>query len=225
MIFGDRYGLGKREDRYGYRSYGGEFPAPTGTIVTGLICGCVGFLVAALWTSMWSSEAIYAHTYYGQLTPAMLEGSNVRVKPYDVTSNQIKATLNSPTDNPDHLSIVKVGDKLTWTSVRDPNGFIRGFSHGADGLVAVSAESSQPNAVVNTPETTGSFKYSPGSKLGKNFGWHAHKICYTCDIVEVVGVPTPKGPMLIAPFVKWEGGWFIKHPVFGGVFLSALAAK
>jgi hypothetical protein len=214
--FGDRYQTPER-GRYHRRP---QNPRLLGTFLTALCFACVGFLIALVWTGGWTADAIYAHIKFRTLTPQMLEGANMRVKPYDVAQEQIQTSLNSSTDNTAHLSIIEVNGRLTWTAARVPNGFWRGFSHGSDGIVTDGAESSLPNVSVNTPETTAEFDWSPGAKFAKSFDWHAHEICYTCDIVEVVGVPTPRGPMLVAPYVTWHGGLFVDRPVFSGVFIE-----
>jgi hypothetical protein len=218
-LFGDGYKARdtEQDDHFTYRRERLRFP---GTALTWAASGLVGLLVPIIFTGPWTDVALYSHTTYGKLTPSMLEGARVRVKPFDVAVKQMEASLNSPTDNLNDYNLVKVGGKLWWTAVRVPNGSIRSFSYGSDGIIMDSAEQSQPKIVVNTPQTSGTFDWSPGAKLGINFGWHAHEDCYTCDITEVIGAPTPSGPILYAPFVKWEGGLFINHPVFGGVFVE-----
>jgi len=211
MVFGDKY-----KGETGHYDY----PKATGAIVTGLVCGFIALVVALIWSGGWANDSIYANTSYGTLNPSTLSGMQVRVKPFDVAESQIDASLNSPTNHADNLAIVKVKGVLTWTSVQDPEGFWRSFSHGANGLISVSAQSSAPDVTIGTKETSGNFNYSPGSKFSSNFGWHAHKMCFTCDIVEIEAIPTPQGPVLAAPFVQWEGGWFVKHPVFKGVFVE-----
>jgi len=191
-----------------------------GAVVGWLVCGVLGLIAAMFWTSFWTEDAIYAHSKYGVLNPSELTGMQTRVKPFNVAEGQLGATLNSSTDHPDNIGLIKVHGKLTWTAVRDPDGLIRSFEHGASGLISVAGESSEAGSVVGTKETSGSFAYSPGSQFGKNFSWHAHESCYTCDITEVLAIPTPTGPMLAAPFVRWKGGWFVKHPVFSGVFIE-----
>jgi len=191
-----------------------------GAVAYWFVFGSIALIVAIIWTSAWTSESLYEHTTYGQLTPAMLDGNQARIKPYGVAWSQLKTTLNSSTDNVNYTNVGRINGHLVFTSVRVPNGSFRGLTHSANGILVLGAESSTPSLTVGTKETSGTFKYNPGSKFGKNFGWHAHKICYTCDITEVVGVPTANGPLLVAPYVKWEGGWFVTHPIFGGVFVE-----
>jgi hypothetical protein len=35
----------------------------------------------------------------------------------------------------------------------------------------------------------------------------------------MTGVPTPAGPLIIAPYIRYEGNWFVRRPTLGGVYL------
>jgi hypothetical protein len=215
------YGYRSREDgelEYELRSFRGEAYAWG-------IPGLIAVTVASIFTGAWTAKAVYDHIRYNTLTPQMLAGANVRVKPYDVAQNQIDASLNSSTDHATNLRIVMVNGKLVWTAVRDPEGFVRSISHHSNGLISVDAQTSSPNAHQGGVSYTAPFKFGPGMKWSHSISWQIHKKCFTCDIAEITAMPTSTGPVYIVPYIKWEGGWFVKRPVFGGVYVVSPSGK
>ena len=161
MSFGDRYATPERSSYY-RRPENSRF---LGTFLMALCFACVGFLIAIIWTGGWTADAIYAHIKFRTLTPQMLEGANIRVKPYDVAQEQIQTSLNSPTDNTAQLSIIKVNGRLTWTATRVPNGFWRGFSHGSDGIVTDGAESISAQCQRQHPRNNGGIRLEPRRQI------------------------------------------------------------
>jgi hypothetical protein len=183
--------------------------------------GLVALLVALIWTGLWSGESLYKHSRYQVISAqSSPETVGVPIKTAGVALSQFKTTLNSSTDAVSNVELGAIDGHLVFSGVRTPNGSFRSLTHSGDGIVLLSAESSQPQEAGSQQDSQGTFKYNPGSSLAKNLSWHAHDTCYTCDITEVIGVPSSSGPLLVAPFVKWEGGWFVKHPVFRGVFVE-----
>ncbi len=57
-------------------------------------------------------------------------------------------------------------------------------------------------------------------RISESIRWQVYeKKCYSCDVAEMTGVPTPRGPVVIAPYIRYEGNWFVRRPTFGGVYL------
>ncbi len=185
-----------------------------------LACGTLGFLFAAAMSSAWTGAAIYAHSDYGPLSPATLRGGEVRIKPYEVAQRQIENGLNSPTERATNLHIVKVDGRLAWTSVRDPEGFFRVLTKPTKGVMSVDAISSAPHVMQAGPRYDADFRYGPGMRISEDIRWQVYKKkCYSCDVAEMTAVPTAEGPLIIAPYIRYKGNWFVRRPTFGGVYL------
>lgn len=188
--------------------------------VTFLVFGGIGFLFAAAMTSAWTGAAIYRHADYGSLTLAELRGGEVRIKPYDIARQQTDNGLNSPTERATNLHIVEVDGRLLWTSVRDPEGFFRVLTKPTKGVMSVEAGSTAPRLKQSGPGYDADLRFGPGMRISENIAWQiVKKHCYTCDIAEMTGVPTPEGPVIVVPYIRYEGNWLVRRPTFGGVFL------
>ncbi len=195
-------------------------PLLRGPVRSFLLCGALGFFFAAAMTSAWTGAAIYAHNDYSPLTPAMLDGGQVRIKPYDVARRQTENGLNSPTERPTNLHIVKVDGRLVWTSVRDPEGSFRVLTKPTKGVTSLDAISSGSHVTQSGARYDSDFRYGPGMRITDNIRWQVYKKkCYSCDVAEMTGVPTAEGPLIIAPYIRYEGNWFVRRPTFGGVYV------
>lgn len=182
--------------------------------------GFVALLGCALMTSAWTQSAIAGHVRYQPLDVSALEGGEVRVKPFEVAQRQLFNSFNSPTEKVTNMHVVNVGGQLTWSAFRDPSGFFRRISKSTTGIITSDAESSSPRVTVHGPSQDGEFRYGPEMRFRDNVLWRLYRDrCYTCDVTELVAVPTPDGPVIVAPYVRYEGGLFVRRPVFGGVYL------
>jgi hypothetical protein len=182
--------------------------------------GIFVFLVCALMASAWTQSAISHHVRYAPLDIRTLEGGEVRVKPYEVARRQLFNSFNSPTERVTEMHVVNVGGQLTWSAFRDPSGYFRTITKSTTGIITSDAETSSPRVTVHGHSQDGEFKYGPGMRFRDNVHWRIYKKrCYTCDIAEMVAVPTPDGPVLVAPYLRYKGGLFVRRPVFGGVFV------
>jgi hypothetical protein len=201
------------------RAVGGPLWGP-GPVRTLLVCGALGFLFAGAMTSVWTGAAIYDHTDYGTLSLDRLKGGQVRIKPYEVARGQTKNSLNSPTEHPTNLHIVKVNGRLMWTSVRDPDGFFRVLTKPTKGVISVDAVSTGPGVKQSGPSHDADFRYGPGMRISESIRWQVYKKkCFTCDVAEMTVLPTAEGPIVIAPYIRYKGGWFVRRPVWGGVYV------
>lgn len=216
-----RYTLTEFVHGGGWRGRGRRTPPLLfGPAITALACATVGFLFAVVVTSSWTGDAIYRHTDYGVLSLESLRGSEARIKPYEVARRQSQNGLNSPTERPTNLHIVRVGGELRWTSVRDPDGFVRVLTKPTRGVMSVAATSTAPNVRQAGPRYDADFRYGPGMRISESVRWQVYKKkCYSCDVAEMTGVPTPQGPVVIAPYIRYKGNWFVRRPTFGGVYL------
>ncbi len=168
----------------------------------------------------WTQSALYQHTDYGPLELSALTSAQVRVKPYSVAVQQAQNGLNSPTERSTNTHIVKVDGQLVWTSVRDPEGLFRVLTKPTRGVMSVDAASSAPGVQIAGARNDAEFRVGPGMRFAENIRWQIYKRrCYTCDIAELVGLPTPRGPVIVAPYLRYEGSWFVRRPVFGGVYV------
>ena len=191
-----------------------------GPVRSFLICGGLGFLFAGAMTSAWTGAAIYSHTDYGGLSLEELHGGEVRIKPYEVAERQTQNGLNSPTERPTNLHIVKVDGRLLWTSARDPEGLFRVLTKPTKGVMSVDAGSSGPGVEQAGPRHDADFRYGPGMQISENIRWQVYKKrCYTCDVAEMTALPTSDGPVIVAPYIRYKGGWFVRRPTWGGVYV------
>ena len=180
-------------------------------------------LVAFVWaislTDAYTQAAIADHTRYQTLDIAQLKGGDARLTPKEVAQQQI-GTFNSSTEQTSNLHATLVDGKFTWTAARDPKGTINVYRKPTRGVIAVDGDASEPQLTVHGKPMDAAFKYGPGMKVSESIRWQiAKKFCWTCDIQEIVALPTPDGPVFMASFVTYKGGWLVKRPVFGGVFL------
>nr|MBA3748061.1 hypothetical protein [Solirubrobacterales bacterium] len=128
--------------------------------------------------------------------------------------------LNSSTESPSNLHIARIDGKLTWTSVRDPEGLFRVMTKPTRGVMTVDATASAPHAKLAGPRYDANFRYGPSMRISENIRWQVYKHrCYTCDVAEMTGIPTAGGPVIVAPYLRYEGGLFVRRPVFGGVYV------
>ena len=222
-------GKARRRPRYslaefvrgGWRGRGERTPPLLfGPALSALLCATSGFVFAVMVTASWTGAAIYEHSDYGSLTLEMLRNGEVRIKPYEVAQQQSENGLNSPTERPTNLHIVKLDGKLLWTSVRDPDGLFRILSKPTRGVMSVSAGSTAPAVRQSGAEYDSDFRYGPGMRISDNLKWQVYKKkCFGCDVAEMTGVPTPSGPVVIAPYIRYRGNRFVRRPTFGGVYL------
>ena len=187
---------------------------------TALICATLALMFAGVMTGFWTKAALYEHTTYATLDLGDLDGGQVRIKPYAVAIQQTRNGLNSPTEHPSNMHIVKVDGQISWTSVRDPEGLFRVFARSTEGVMSVAAGASTPDARIAGPAHDATFRAGPGMRITDNLRWRLYKRrCFTCDVAEVIALPTAGGPRLVAPYLRYEGGWFVRRPVFGGVYV------
>ncbi|MDQ3608393.1 MAG: hypothetical protein M3459_05765 [Actinomycetota bacterium] len=104
--------------------------------------------------------------------------------------------------------------------MRDPNGLFRVFTRRTSGVISSDARSSEPNVVQSGPTHDAAFALGPGMRVTDNLSWAIHKACFTCDVAEVIALPTAQGPVLVAPVTTYEGGPLVKRPVYAGVFVA-----
>lgn len=216
MIFGDRYVAQSSHLRPSHLRRS-RFE---GTVITAAIAAVTGLIAAMVMAPLLTGQAIYDNSDYADLDPGGVTGADVRVKPYEVAANQIDASLNSSIDQATNLRIVKVDGELRWTSVRDPDGLVRVFTRKTSGVISSDARSSEPNVVQSGPTHDAAFALGPGMQVTDNLSWAIHKACFTCDVAEVVALPTAQGPVLVAPVITFEGGLLVKRPVYAGVFVA-----
>ncbi len=189
-------------------------------LVVALAVASLGLLYAFVSTKAYTDRAIYAHSDFQKLLPSELAGGEVRVKPYEVARKQLQNSLNTPTERITNMHIVKVGDELRWTAFKDPEGLFRVYTRKTAGIMSVSGESSSPTVEQSGPDHEEAFEVGPGMKWSDGIRWRIAKdFCYTCDVAEMTAIPTAEGPVVIAPYISYEGGFFVKRPVFGGVYL------
>lgn len=189
-------------------------PALSAAFAGALVC-----LVFAIFSSALTQRAIAQNTAYGKLDVATLQGGEVRIKPYEVALNQLQNSLSSPTERVSNMHVVNVDNRLYWTAARDPAGFFRTFTKQTAGIITSDAETSSPGVRVNGPGRDADFKYGPGMQVSDNIRWVLYKKCFTCDVAEMVSIATPRGPVIMVPYIKYKGGPFVKRPTFGGVYL------
>jgi hypothetical protein len=219
----------RRRDRYtfdefyrgGWRGRGWRKPPLLfGPAVTFAAFAVLGFVFAVVVTASWTGRSLYEHSDYGALTLQELRGGQVRIKPYEVAQRQSQNGLNSPTERPTNLHIAKVEDELLWTSVRDPDGFFRVLRKPTRGVMSVAAGSTTPGVKQSGRRYDADFRYGPGMRISENIKWQVYKKkCFTCDVAEMTGIPTPNGPIVIAPYIRYVGSWFVRRPTFGGVYV------
>jgi hypothetical protein len=219
----------RRRDRYtfeefragGWRGQGWRKPPLLfGPTVTFAAFTVLGFIFAVVVTSSWTGRSLYQHSDYGALTLQELRGRQVRIKPYEVAQRQSQNGLNSPTERPTNLHIAKVENGLLWTSVRDPDGFFRVLRKRTRGVMSVAAGSTTPGVKQSGRRYDADFRYGPGMRISDNLKWQVYKKkCFTCDVAEMTGLPTPNGPIVIAPYIRYVGNWFVRRPTFGGVYM------
>lgn len=151
---------------------------------------------------------------------AELRGGEARIKPYEVAERQSQNGLNSPTERPTNLHIVKVENELLWTSVRDQDGFFRVLSKPTRGVMSVAASSTAPAVTQSGARYDSDFRYGPGMRISENIRWQVYKRkCFSCDVAEMTGVPTRRARSSSPPTsATWATGSF-RRPTFGGVYL------
>lgn len=193
------------------------FRGPRGSAA---VAATLALIFAAIMVGPWAQAALYQHTDYGPLDLSELTSAQVRIKPYRVAVQQTRNGLNSPTEHPTNTHIVRVDGRLVWTSVRDPEGLFRVLTKPTRGVMSVDAASSAPGARIAGRRYDAAFRFGPGMRISENIRWQLYKRrCYTCDVAELVGLPTADGPVILAPYLRYEGSWLVRRPVFGGVYV------
>ena len=86
--------------------------------------------------------------------------------------------------------------------------------------MSVAADSSAPGLRQSGARYDADFRYGPGMRITDNIRWQVYKKkCFSCDVAEMTGVPARSGPVVIAPYIRYEGNWFVRRPTFGGVYV------
>ena len=210
-------GSGRRAERVTV-SKAGRLLAPATVAAGGMV---LTFFVVLGFTHALTMSALAHHTDYGTIDAGQLTGGEVRVKPREVAEQQIQGSLNSSTEKPTNLHVVKVDGRLTWTAVRDPDGTIRSLTKRSQGVMSSDGETTGPGVTVHGKGYDAPLRYGPGMHVRDNLKWRIYKtVCFACDVAEMTAVPTADGPVIIAPYLRYRGGLFARRPVLGGVVIA-----
>jgi hypothetical protein len=160
-------------------------------------------------------RAIVTHTAYAPI-PQLPEGGKVRLVPREVAVASASAGFNSPTETLTDFRVVGTPEGLQWTALRTPEGAFRVFTAKSRGLVRLDAESTARSV----QQVDADFKYAPGLQITDNLRWQLLKRRFLIELQDPVAVPTPRGPRILVPYLRYRG-FPIRRPVLGGVFVVA----
>jgi hypothetical protein len=173
------------------------------------------FIFGAAFNRPLVGRAIVKATNY-QAIDGLPAGGIVRLVPRDVAEQNASSAFNSPTETLTNFRIVNTEQGLVWTALRTPQGAFRIFSKKSQGLVTLDAE----NTARSLRQVDAELQVAPGLQVTDNLRWRLLKRRFLISLEEPVGVPTPRGPRIVVPYLEYKG-LLIRRPVLGGVFVVA----
>jgi hypothetical protein len=182
----------------------------------GVIAGLavVAFVLGAILKGPLTNRAIYNNTDYVSIG-GLPDGGVVRLMPQEVAVQIASSGFNSPTEKLTDFRSVVTPDGLAWTAFRTPDGAFRVFSKKSQGIVTLTADSTERRVKQSDAE----LEIAPGQLLTDNLRWRLLKRHYLIDLANPVGALDGQGrPITIVPYVSYKG-WLIRRPVLGGVFV------
>lgn len=175
----------------------------------------VAFIFGAALQGPLVGRAIVKATSY-EAIDGLPPGGIVRLVPREVAEQNASSAFNSPTETLTNFRIVNTPRGLVWTALRTPQGAFRIFSKKSQGLVELDAE----NTARSLRQIDAELQVAPGLQITDNLRWRLLKRRFLISLEEPVGIPTPRGPRIVVPYLEYKG-LLVRRPVLGGVFVVA----
>lgn len=172
-------------------------------------------IAAMIASPILTGRAIYEHYSFGT-ADGLPEVGQVRVMPKQVAEQLASAGWNSPTEKLVDGHIIRTPEgNLAWSFEQAPSTFIRQWTQKAEGGATLDASITERKLATYTED----FKVSPSLKMWRKLTWKAYKTHFFTDVAEQVFIVGRDGePLLVAPYIKYEG-FPIRVPVLGGVYV------
>ncbi|MFY9264591.1 MAG: hypothetical protein WAO61_04095 [Solirubrobacterales bacterium] len=160
------------------------------------------------------AKQLYSHTTYAPIDALPPSGA-VRIVPKEVAQRVAASGFNSPTEHLSDFHLIRRDGRLAWTALRTPDGAYRALTQQTAGSLELNASSTSRQ----TRLVDGTFKTAPGMFLTDNLTWRLRKQRFFAELDDPIAITDAAGkPLIAVSYVKYKG-WFIRRPVFGGVFI------
>ncbi len=194
------------------RALGGNKPGP---ILVSAALAFVTFMVMGILSGPLVAKETYANTTYTAIKTLPASGS-VRITPKEVAARVAGSGFNSATETLTNFHLIRnSGGDLAWTALRTPNGAYRALTQNTAGSLELNASSSTRDAT----QADGTFKTAPGMLITDNLTWRLRKVNYFAELDDPIAFTGADGkPLIAVSYIEYKG-WFVRRPVFGGVFI------
>lgn len=160
------------------------------------------------------AKQLYSHTTYTPIA-GLPESGAVRIVPKEVAERVAASGFNSPTEHLTDFHLVRRDGSLAWTAMRTPDGAYRALTQRSAGILELNASSTSRKTVL----TDAQFDTAPGMYVTDNLRWRLLKKHYFVQLDDAIAITDVGGkPLIAVPYVTYKG-WFIRRPVYGGVFI------
>lgn len=172
------------------------------------------FLVMGVLNGPLVAKQLYTHTVYMPLK-TLPASDAVRIIPKEVAERVAASGFNSPTEHLSDFHLIRQDGKLAWTALRTPDGAYRAITQQSAGVLKLNASSSSRE----TKLVDSKLKTAPGMYVTDNLRWRLLKKHYFVELDDPIAITDANNkPLIAVSYIKYSG-WFIRRPVFGGVFI------
>ncbi|MDO8632636.1 MAG: hypothetical protein Q7R41_19305, partial [Phycisphaerales bacterium] len=172
------------------------------------------FVVMGILNGPLVAKQLFSHTTYAPVDNLPSSGA-VRVIPKEVAERIAASGFNSPTEHLSDFHLIRRDGRLAWTALRTPDGAYRALTQQSAGMLELNASSSSRQ----TELADAKFKTAPGMYLTDNLTWRLLKKHFFVELGDPIAITDAAGKPLIAVSYVTYKGWFVRRPVFGGVFI------
>lgn len=190
------------------------FASSGGPILIASAVAFATFVVMGILSVSLVGKQLYSNTVYTPIKTVPPIGA-IRLTPKEVAERVAGSGFNSATERLTDFHLIRRDGQLAWTALRTPDGAYRAFTQNTQGVLELNASSSSRD----TDQFDGVFKTAPGMFITDNLTWKLRKKKFFVQLDDPIALTDAKGkPLIAVSYIKYKG-WFVRRPVFGGVFI------
>lgn len=151
--------------------------------------------------------------------------TEIRYLPMEVAQYYAEVRIPDPEISLGEFQPILEDGKLVWVAARIPDGLIRRYKYGTDGLAMVYSDGSvkmhytsrQLGLEKLREKVPGSFTYGEGMLVEDNLYWQLRKSKYWVEYCEVFYLFDGEIPMAVVPYIGYRMSFPVMIPYWAGV--------